>query len=598
MSTGWEEFEEHEEIIQETEGTQQSGHQYYSVIIGHPVINPTLFLPYGPEWDKDRKPIPNRYATDGGNKISVFLGSGKGGNNCIDGRLVQEWRSKKDSRDRLTVQSRKCIDGIKALLKKANCAVWFHNANTDHCSQFGGPHLHIVYESTQRASGSYIRIHDQSYYRSLKQQLKNDGGYAKCQGVRYLDRLVLHLNTKPRVYLGTKSRTLGAVRRDIKEQSIEGVSFDDMCFVEDGDISDTEEQGTSAAVDEFGSDSDARVQPTDEFDEEPAPKRARTDNGGQQLMTSFATVTKETPADRRLRVLEHVFRKTGYIQFNQINEYIGTKMKKDSVLSIVWSKLAGRTSTQVDLKNLGRKLQVEDQALTLRDLSARYISSRGTDENDEYLNLYQSFNHMLAWLLYNNIDFYEFSLYMRMVIDREKLKRNAVLFLGPSNGGKTIFIFRSLMPLTPYVGVINTTTSDNFTFQGIIGKRIAFFEECQIDPVHIQVAKQIFEGSRDAMVHVKYGDDQSTGRVPIICLSNSIPWGLCVHADKEAMKNRTKIFNIKSDPELISMKKAINPGIWYLLCCLLDQDLDITFENAKEISLPAYEIDDDMLLLD
>ena len=185
------------------------GHEWYTVIIGAPFINPIYFEPQTVKKDSKGKPIPSRFGGQNAYQTAPLNPSG-GSHPNVDNKVVNNWKTASADLQMLAGAERQLVNAIKKWINAADSAVWYHDGNSDLCSLFGGPHLHVVVKSAARMDGSYPVLQYGGDYKNVCKfvdQLRTADGFGDCyiksQRVRLLSNLVKYLGTAPRIFLST-----------------------------------------------------------------------------------------------------------------------------------------------------------------------------------------------------------------------------------------------------------------------------------------------------------------------------------------------------------------------------------------------------------
>lgn len=574
----------------EEAGSSVSGHEYYTIVVGHTDFRAKCFMPSGVLKDDAGKDQVGRYKAANGMARPLegyFTGAGTGGFNSVDKRLVLAFKTPRDVLDRLPEMTKRLVNAVKKMLNESKVAVWYHNENIDKCSMFGGPHIHIIYQAIDKGSNRFVRWHDTIQCRNLKKVIEQSGGYHRSEAVKSVDNLMRHFNKKPRVFMGTNHGVFGRTRLENLDQE-PTMAYEDILELEGDDLVPIEEP--VAVV--FKSDWD-----------EPSPKRCNDDFGEvvpikKAKMDDFFGI-KETPHDRRLRPLNAIVDVVGKCDFESINTYVATKLKSDDPIRVAWNTLAGRSSTHTDLALLFNKRKVDEIGMTLNQLSERYLKRVGSSEHDNYLDLKTSLSNYLNWLDYQGIDVDRFVADVVDIYDKKRMKINALVMHGEPHSGKSLFLMRTLEPLSNYSAMVNAEgNSSEFCYMNMIGCRVSFWEEVKVSDTMVQTAKQLFEGSKEVTLKVKGKAPAVCGRVPIFGSCNSNPFMLCPHIDQKAMKARCIEYNVKSDPNLEELPLYIHPGVWYVFSRLNEQNIEITRESVETVSVPEMTQPNNLNLLD
>jgi len=93
--------------------------------------------------------------------------------------------------------------------------MWYHNANCDAMSLFGGRHVHLITLVDDNFDGTSKSLYNNNKYRSLRKLLIENEGYMKSQQVRDLNKLCQHLSCPPRIYMGSIEATISRIMQQI-----------------------------------------------------------------------------------------------------------------------------------------------------------------------------------------------------------------------------------------------------------------------------------------------------------------------------------------------------------------------------------------------
>ena len=604
---------------------ERNGHEWYTIVIGGQFINPIYFQPQGIKKDDRGEPVPSKWQNS--NPYQTIALNPEGGlKPTVNQSLVHNWKSTSSDLQSLASNERSAVNAIKKWINNTESAVWYHNANADMCSQFGGPHLHVVIHSAKRGDGSYPVLQYNPDYKKIGQSLAkcwdnsgSDHCYIKSQRVKYLANLVKYLGTPPRVFLGTRSIELGKLRRALSCRPDEGDGQESMdgLFDDIQDDGDTQNENKPCS-DDFGEPSNrsSRRENEDDFGGDlaeicskyaPVVKKQRTDNYASTSFESDARsiANMQTKEDRFIRVIEQIMQHLQAYDFESLVFEIGKlnpSNEQNRNIKAVWQKLVTKTSTQNQIMRVRDKLKSETQLSPLKKLAETFLCSERA-LSDEYLTIDQSLNLFSDWCDHNGIDFDEICCDVRNIMDRTLNKVNTLLIIGPSNAGKTIMFKNTLMPLCPFNAQVGSVgNSGQFLWQMCPGTRAIFIEEARMAPEHIELAKAIF-GGEECMVDVKMKPQSRLSRTPVIISSNCYPWLQAPSStDKQALMNRMKIHHCSTMSDLAKVDKPLHPGMWWNICEALDEALEAAktcytsmYEDGKQVDVAMSITVDDCL---
>lgn len=145
-------------------------------------------------------------------------------------------------------------------------------------------------------------------------------------------------------------------------------------------------------------------------------------------------------------------------------------------------------------------------------------------------------------IIHNNIkDKVEFVSTLENMMNQNNGKKNALIFTGVPNSGKSILAHL----LTDYVNygmVSKMSENSNFSLQNIIDKRVVHLEECILNKKYATEYLQLFSRDDNAIVNIKYKDPinlyERSSKPSFILTSNVNPFIHCL--DKmNAFKTRS-----------------------------------------------------------
>lgn len=585
---------------------KETGFPYYMAVIGGSFIHPANFIPQGIKLDDNTgEPVKSKYPSS--NNPYWLIDLGRSGDDSVDTRLVQHWKTTNATLQQLGAADKAAVNSVKKWLNSNDTAVWYHNSNDDRCSQWGGPHLHVLLASPRRPDGTYPVLSNTNQYATASKSAKAASGYFRTQRVKNLPAAIRYFSTPPRVFMGTRAISLGKARAEALRTS---------CSIDDGgcywdDLDDPEPLPPTTD----------RRRPRNDFESAndenaPPPRRSRASDWGDlanderrddlpdkvvslsrssscdrsQLVEHPQNIKdlKETSNDRICNVLQKLMEYVNAYEYEEIIAKI-SMLDPNDPWRLCWSKLVRRPGTTANIMRIRDLLKADFMNVTLNEMARRFLCS--ADSSDpKYLNITSSIRALKQWLLHNAIDAHEFVTCVQEIMDRKTTKRNTLMVIGPSNSGKTVFLKNTLSPLVPFQAQLGGVgNSSQFIWQNVPGSRALFIEECMLAPEHIETAKLIF-GGEPASVDVKCKPPARTARVPVFITTNNEPWRLALNqTDKFALQNRIIEFHVRPDPDLAKLDKQIHPGIWYYLTqALADLSPGEEFSFNKALAVPAY----------
>ena len=364
-----------------------------------------MFLqPQGVKKDQEGKPVLSKF---GGSQPyqTVTLNPSGGDRPTIDAQLVTNWKSNSSDLQTLNSSERNAINSIKRWINYQDCAVWFHDGNSDLCSQFGGPHLHVVIKSTPRLDGTFPVLQHHRDYKTLGRSITSCAGldqyhnsYIKSQRVRKLPNLVKYLGTSPRIYLGTRSVSLGQLRREIlsdREHANDAVT-DLGCDEDELDAGGACDKGEPCYDDDFGQvnrESTKRGRDTDDFsnagDEvciessQPTKRANNANNTPSDFTNDAVALSKDTNVDRLSNLLERIMTYLNAYDYESIITAVGRLDKSSQThknITTCWQKLVTRPGTLPTLQRVRDRLKVTYQGMTFTDMAEKWMESKESND--------------------------------------------------------------------------------------------------------------------------------------------------------------------------------------------------------------------------
>lgn len=126
-------------------------------------------------------------------------------------------------------------------------------------------------------------------------------------------------------------------------------------------------------------------------------------------------------------------------------------------------------------------------------------------------------------------------------INKQHGKKNTICLIGPSNTGKSSFIY-GFGKCCPGGEVVN---GPNFNFEGLIECYWGKWEEPLIPPEVVEKFKQVSEGMPTA-ISVKFKKPYQLPRTPIFMTTNQVPWYWCSQSEWP-LRNRMWMFEFNYD---------------------------------------------------
>lgn len=525
------------------------------------------------------------------------------GDGSIDDTAVSRWNTPASVLSNLPDKHKKACNSIKTWLTKYDCALWWHDGNSDLCSKYGGEHLHVIATSISTGNGMYQRLNTGTPYQTVVNAVKDAGGYIRSQGVKSLESLILYLNTPPRLFMGSISLKIGAIRAEFIRRGTTWTAetndlldewFDD-CVPDNTELEVRKSAGkrrNAFECNEEVSEMVGRLQNrkreagyrtgsetgehVDDLYPEP-PKRLKLDPGNSECSGMVGMeIPKATARTKFVSTLEKIM-----IKYNKhdkealcsLQSQIGSQHKVSKFIEHLTRMGTLESFTQSAKDNL----KITYQELTFMDIAKKARYSNWFNPKDHY-NIETSLRWWIGWVQGQNWSISKVIKNIEDVYDRKKTKINSLVIFGESNTGKSIFMLEPIQKLHPsYALYTSAANEDRFAFGEFPGKRVAFSHECEFGTQQLDMAKQIM-GGQDTDVDVKHKNRVRVYRLPFFITSNKLPWGLCrSDADKTAFRNRCYYYTTRHDSEVPELEKQLHPGMWYYL--LLGSDADLTDEE-------------------
>lgn len=171
---------------------------------------------------------------------------------------------------------------------------------------------------------------------------------------------------------------------------------------------------------------------------------------------------------------------------------------------------------------------------------------------------------LLRW---NGIDKDSFVVNLHSVINKTAGKKNSILFIGPSNCGKTL-LATSIAQSCIYYDTVQKLdrNSSTFVWMNATTSSLILIEEPRIDPGQMEKCLNIFAGQA-VQTDVKYQAPQSLLQTPCLITSNKSLETEMASKDmaitRSALNNRMTTYQFKYAPWLAKYNgKIIDPNAW------------------------------------
>lgn len=185
-----------------------------------------------------------------------------------------------------------------------------------------------------------------------------------------------------------------------------------------------------------------------------------------------------------------------------------------------------------------------------------------------FLSVDDSIRTLRQMCKFNNWDMFTLINDVIDIVDKKRDKVNCLWFYGPASCGKTYLansIVRSIRNVAYVEPIVSRADSGRFTFQSMINRRIALFNEGTITDCTIEKYKNIIEGQA-VETDVKFKAPTVIDRTPVIWTSNTLLWqGIGYHQQGTHVKpilDRVIKYSFMSMPFLKTIKGQLNPLMW------------------------------------
>lgn len=374
--SGWDIDEEEKHEKKELK-EKPSGKEFYTFVVSYPGLRPKQFIPHKGVYDSKGNKVLSPYGNKKEQKTEECDRDG------IERQKIIKWSTKKDVLDDMDPQCRTVCNSLKAYFTKSQVAIWYHNGQTDECSEFHGPHLHVITRSEETSSGKFRQLYAITTIKTLKKKCSEAGGYFRSQAVRKMEGLMYYLRQPPRVFMGTNSAVLNRkYRLEATEQPEE--TYQD-CLEPDEDVTvddgcerewtgfEEDMPSTSKRPGDW-SDDDMEVQP------QKKQKVSHTVADGhvanlRRLMLYFDAYT-----------VDEMFKKIAVAP--QVGKY--EKYKE------VWKRMIAKRSTGYHMGNIKREIMAEWRSMSFTQM-IRYYCENVEHDSAVYESPESSYEIFCEW---------------------------------------------------------------------------------------------------------------------------------------------------------------------------------------------------------
>lgn len=567
---GWDIEEEENDEMNVTAG--RTGKELYSIVVHYAGLKMSHAIPHHVKRDANGKVVMSSYK-----KTEAM--SEEGTPQSVKEEKVVKWATKKDTLDGMNPDTKQACNAFKLFLTKSTVGLWFHDANTDQCSMFGGAHYHVLLRSEKTASGSWKYLHDVTSFRTMKTKVKaTSKGYVRVQAVTSPVGITCHFNTAPRKFLGCNTKEIFKLYLEATKTHQPLLSFND-CV----EAADPEEVEADAV--------DRKYSSWDE--DEPPSKKGSWDDDEDK--TTFVVekklegvmAIKETPGDRTTRLLKLLMNRYRANNMSEMFARIGKlPADMDVQYKALWYRLASRPSTSKLMATTLEYLKCESQGLKFFDMVKCFAAQ--PFDNTNYESVRDSYEFFITWAQKQGWDVIKLINDVVDVLDKKREKVNTIALIGASNSGKTVMFAQPLVKICRFVGQVgNRGNASEFIWQECVNTRLISMEECCMAPEFYEDLKLLF-GGEVMRVAVKHQSYATLERTPVILTGNKDPWSFD-YTGKIPMQNRMCYYSTREDTDLKEIK-ALHPGMWWYLM----QQYDMNREGLIPIEqLEPYPLMDE-----
>lgn len=559
-----------------------SGKEYYTFVVHYKKLSPIQLVPQHGLFTKEGAPI-------------YFAAAGSKGQNqkCSEGtkdsvkmKKVVKWTTKMEVLKSMPESIRGACNSLKTFLSKHEVAVFYHNACTDVCSQFGGPHLHVIMKSGKVASGRVQRISDITAFRTLRKKIVECGGYLRVQGVYKLPGLMWYCCQAPRVFMGTNSKDLYKLYNIACENCrVQPEDTYDSCVQEEEEEkqesfeNDVEWTGFEDDLPSTSTKRKGEWSDEEEFDVQPSKKQKVTLKEGKD--EEFLRMTRVLARRFNAYTVSDLFKAVGK----------GSTDKKHAKYKDLWYRMASMTNIKKWLEVVKQQDECEVMYMPFAQLINEYCLHKPDSPHTESAE--ESYQAMLAWLEHQHIDPIPFVDTVFAIMDRTLEKVNTLCIIGDSNAGKTVMITTPLRELAQFTGMIgNRGSNSDFVYMELPNKRLCVIDECIMNPVNLEDLKLLLGGEK-MKVNVKFQGMTEVERIPCIITGNRDPWCLD-YSQREPLMNRCVYYSVAG---CLAMKgyKQMSPKMWWYLMQLRGRDSIPEMEEMVPLGAVEEEPPDSFL---
>lgn len=546
---------------------------YYTIVVGHPVvINPRFLIPRRLKRDRGGNAIPSKFG------VNQFYEE-----ECprteIDGEIVHKWTTPKTDLDSMSAPHKKIINDLKYFLVDRQCAVWYHNANCDAMSEFGGRHLHLVFEGIPAPGGGVKQLFDCRRFRALKDGFDSNGGYIRSQKVRNVHNLLGHFKLPPRIFMGTKSDDLAGIMQQLSSDTTETAPGYSECVTDENDHTQPVSTSTATTWDidppsttVFGDAGPSRPGQSNHANNQPTEVHSSVRPPSTETTGQLDIIySKLTPGDKTINIIKQLCIKFDCFCFESLTDKINNLPAND-IVRLRWATFQHRPGLSQKVASIAQEMRCTYRLKTWEELLKQFKDDV-INNMDQFMDIHSSIRCMREWFDHNGFFPTAFCNILQKIMDKQNGKVNAMYFIGPSNAGKTMLVQRPLQWICKFVGrVSNVNTCGNFAWENCVNCRLISIDEAMFAPEHIDKFKQI-AGGESCLVDKKFSAPVEITKTPVLLTANVDPWRTNC-AEQVPLRNRGVYYRCKSAPWLAKYDKQLNPVVYYFLQKAADLILD------------------------